>query len=66
MWAPPTVTSSQRIRHRPRGEGAGMVADNWLPDGKVTLGIRAGASTPSLVIGDVMGRIANYCFGETG
>ncbi len=45
------------IRHRPVA-GAGEAATrDWLPAGRVRVGITAGASTPNNVVGDVVERI---------
>ena len=46
------------IRHRPVGEHAEMAQDRWLPDGPVTIGVTAGASTPNNKIGETIERIA--------
>jgi 4-hydroxy-3-methylbut-2-en-1-yl diphosphate reductase len=50
------------IRHRPVGEGEGEHAEThvarWLPDGPVTIGVTAGASTPNNKIGETIERIA--------
>jgi 4-hydroxy-3-methylbut-2-enyl diphosphate reductase len=34
-----------------------IVTANWLPEGPVTLGLTAGASTPDSVVGDALDRI---------
>jgi 4-hydroxy-3-methylbut-2-enyl diphosphate reductase len=46
------------IQHRPVGDHAEMVQDRWLPDGPVTIGVTAGASTPNNKIGETIERIA--------
>jgi 4-hydroxy-3-methylbut-2-enyl diphosphate reductase len=46
------------IRHRPVGDHAETVQDRWLPDGPVTIGVTAGASTPNNKIGETIERIA--------
>jgi len=48
------------IRHRPVGEGehAETHVARWLPDGPVTIGVTAGASTPNNKIGETIERIA--------
>jgi 4-hydroxy-3-methylbut-2-enyl diphosphate reductase len=45
------------IRHRPVGGHDELVAESWLPDGEVTVGLTAGASTPNNVVGEVVERI---------
>ena len=45
------------IRHRPVRQYVEVVTNNWLPEGPVTLGLTAGASTPDSVVGDVLDRI---------
>jgi 4-hydroxy-3-methylbut-2-enyl diphosphate reductase len=46
------------IRHRPVGPDHDEVAaDDWLPEGPITVGLTAGASTPNNVVGEVVGRI---------
>jgi 4-hydroxy-3-methylbut-2-enyl diphosphate reductase len=45
------------IRHRPVGAHDEVAAADWLPEGRVTLGLTAGASTPNNVVGEVVERI---------
>jgi len=45
------------IRHRPVGGHDETAAETWLPDGEVTVGLTAGASTPNNVVGEVVERI---------
>jgi 4-hydroxy-3-methylbut-2-enyl diphosphate reductase len=52
------ILSASEIRHKPFGSAVPVVSRDWLPPGKVTIGITAGASTPNRVIGDAMQRIA--------
>jgi len=46
------------IRHRPVGEHEETRQDRWLPDGPLTIGVTAGASTPNNKIGETIERIA--------
>jgi 4-hydroxy-3-methylbut-2-enyl diphosphate reductase len=45
------------IRHRPVGAQSEIRSEGWLPQGSVTVGLTAGASTPDRVVGDVLERI---------
>jgi 4-hydroxy-3-methylbut-2-en-1-yl diphosphate reductase len=48
------------IRHKPTGtpaDGAEEVARDWLPDGEVSIGVTAGASTPNNKIGEAVERV---------
>ncbi len=56
------VVSPSRIRHKPAGEAPEVFTDRWLPDGEVTVGLTAGASTPDRVVGEVVDRIVNLAF----
>ncbi len=59
---PDCLVSASEIRHRPIGlpstaavpEEVGL---NWLPEGAVTIGLTAGASTPNNIVGQVVGRL---------
>ena len=46
------------IRHRPVGAHDETAQDRWLPEGSVTIGVTAGASTPNNKIGETIERIA--------
>jgi len=47
------------IRHRPVGVHTNEERrERWLPEGKLTIGITAGASTPNNKIGETIERIA--------
>jgi 4-hydroxy-3-methylbut-2-enyl diphosphate reductase len=46
------------IEFRPVGAAAEIRRDGWLPDGPVTIGITAGASTPNNKVGETIERIA--------
>jgi len=45
------------IRHRPVGSHEEVAASGWLPEGEVTVGLTAGASTPNNVVGEVVENI---------
>jgi 4-hydroxy-3-methylbut-2-enyl diphosphate reductase len=45
------------IRHRPVGTHDEIATEGWLPEGLVTVGLTAGASTPNNVVGEVVERI---------
>ncbi|MBI4374320.1 MAG: 4-hydroxy-3-methylbut-2-enyl diphosphate reductase [Deltaproteobacteria bacterium] len=54
------LVSASRIRHKPVGKFEAMVEENWLPPGKIQIGITSGASTPKQVMGDVIERILSF------
>ncbi|MBI2982200.1 MAG: 4-hydroxy-3-methylbut-2-enyl diphosphate reductase [Deltaproteobacteria bacterium] len=54
------LVSASRIRHKPVGKFEAMVEENWLPPGKIQIGITSGASTPNQVMGDVIERILSF------
>ncbi len=45
------------LRHRPVGGHDETATEGWLPEGEVTVGLTAGASTPNNVVGEVVERI---------
>jgi 4-hydroxy-3-methylbut-2-en-1-yl diphosphate reductase len=45
------------LHHRPVGANTETAAPGWLPEGPVTIGLTAGASTPNNVVGEVVERI---------
>jgi 4-hydroxy-3-methylbut-2-enyl diphosphate reductase len=53
----PTCVEASRIRHRPIGGGPEACVTPWLPDGRRTIGLTAGASTPDSVVGGVIERL---------
>ena len=50
------IGSGNMIEHR-LISGDLQVTENWLPNGKITVGITSGASTPDIVVADVVGKI---------
>ena len=50
------IIDRDRLEHKPL-DGKIAIADNWLPDGKITVGVTSGASTPDKVVADVIERI---------
>ena len=51
------ILGADKIRHKPVGHLQPVVTESWLPKGKVTVAVTAGASTPNRVIGDAIERI---------
>jgi 4-hydroxy-3-methylbut-2-en-1-yl diphosphate reductase len=51
--------SARAIRHKPElaADAAEVVAADWLPDGALTIGMTAGASTPNNKIGETIERV---------
>lgn len=49
-----------KIHHLPKGAHSPAESENWLPDGKITIGITAGASTPNAKIGEVMEKLLDF------
>ena len=52
------VLSAGRIRHKPVRSRDEVEGEGWLPAGAPTVGVTAGASTPDVVIGAVVERVA--------
>jgi 4-hydroxy-3-methylbut-2-en-1-yl diphosphate reductase len=50
------LLSAELIEHQPLGQPITQVS-NWLPSGKVRVGITSGASTPDRVVADVIEKI---------
>jgi 4-hydroxy-3-methylbut-2-enyl diphosphate reductase len=50
------IISRDRLEHKPLGQDI-TIAENWLPDGAITVGITSGASTPDKVVADVIEKI---------
>jgi 4-hydroxy-3-methylbut-2-enyl diphosphate reductase len=54
---PSCILEDNSIRHKPAHAQAEIVSPHFLPDGKLTIGLSAGASTPDQVIAEVIERI---------
>ncbi|MEG4232542.1 4-hydroxy-3-methylbut-2-enyl diphosphate reductase [Microcoleus sp. Pol11C3] len=50
------ILPGNRIEHKPLGADL-EVAEGWLPDGKIVVGVTSGASTPDKVVEDAIDRI---------
>jgi 4-hydroxy-3-methylbut-2-en-1-yl diphosphate reductase len=50
------ILPDNRIEHKPLG-GDLVIAENWLPEGKIVVGVTSGASTPDKVVEDAIDRI---------
>jgi 4-hydroxy-3-methylbut-2-en-1-yl diphosphate reductase len=53
----PGCVTPDAIRHRPIGSHEPVETAGWLPAGRVSVGLTAGASTPNNVVGEVVARI---------
>ena len=54
--SPSRIGSENRIQHKPLHRDLEIV-ENWLPDGKIVVGITSGASTPDKVVEEVIEKI---------
>ena len=54
---PNALMSCDRIAHRPIHSQQQVVAEGWLPDGPVAVGLTSGASTPDTLVGAVIERL---------
>ena len=50
------ISIDNRIEHKPLGKDL-EITENWLPAGKITIGVTSGASTPDKVVEDAIERI---------
>ena len=50
------ILDRDRLEHKPLDSEI-VIAKNWLPDGKITVGVTSGASTPDKVVADVIEKI---------
>jgi 4-hydroxy-3-methylbut-2-enyl diphosphate reductase len=53
----PECLEGEALRHRPIGAQQETALPAWLPEGPVSVGLTAGASTPNNVVGQVVERI---------
>lgn len=53
------IISRQRIAHKPLGKEI-AIAENWLPEGEITVGVTSGASTPDKVVADAIEKIFKF------
>jgi 4-hydroxy-3-methylbut-2-enyl diphosphate reductase len=54
------LLSAGRIRHRDPHDGRTVETEGWLSQGKVRMGVTAGASTPNSKVGEVIERILEF------
>ena len=50
------IKSRDRLEHKPLDQGI-TITENWLPEGKITVGVTSGASTPDKVVADVIEKL---------
>ena len=50
------ILSRDRLEHKPLGKQI-TIAESWLPEGAITVGVTSGASTPDKVVADVIEKI---------
>ena len=50
------ILNRDRLEHKPLDSEV-TIAENWLPEGKITVGITSGASTPDKVVADIIEKI---------
>jgi 4-hydroxy-3-methylbut-2-en-1-yl diphosphate reductase len=66
---PSCLVSATEIRHRPPGapstaEVVEAVSHNWMPAGRLAVGLTAGASTPNNIVGQVIERLGELAAGS--
>ena len=59
------IVSPSVIRHKPLSMISEIETVDWLPDGEVTIGLTAGASTPDRIVGEVIDRVVNLTIGNS-
>ncbi len=50
------ITPGNRIQHKPLGKDI-EVAENWLPEGQIVVGVTSGASTPDKIVEEAIEKI---------
>ena len=50
------ILNRDRLEHKPL-DGDVAIVENWLPEGKITVGVTSGASTPDKVVADIIEKI---------
>jgi len=63
---PECLISADEIHHRPVGapsttRGREQTTRGWLPPGRVTVGLTAGASTPNNIVGQIIKKLEEFC-----
>ncbi len=53
------IVSRSKIEHKPLGKEI-EVAENWLPEGSITIGVTSGASTPDTVVANAIEKIFEF------
>jgi 4-hydroxy-3-methylbut-2-enyl diphosphate reductase len=54
---PACLVSAEVIRHKPVGNANEVTARGWLPEGRLTIGLTSGASTPDNLMGIAIRRL---------
>jgi 4-hydroxy-3-methylbut-2-en-1-yl diphosphate reductase len=60
---PEALRPDRSICHKPVGQSGEVTTTGWLPDGPVTIGLTAGASTPDNQVGAVVERLEDLARG---
>jgi 4-hydroxy-3-methylbut-2-enyl diphosphate reductase IspH len=58
---PECLVSADEIRHRPVGLKVEVTTKNWLPEGRLSVGLTSGASTPDNLVGEAIRRLEAFC-----
>jgi 4-hydroxy-3-methylbut-2-enyl diphosphate reductase len=62
---PASLVSAEVIRHKPVGNANEVTARGWLPEGRLTVGLTSGASTPDNLMGIAIRRLDELANGES-